>query len=458
MSTTVTTELQPQQQRVLDRLQRKTGLVVAHGLGSGKTLASIAAASEFPGDNLALVPASLEDNYLKEIAKHVKGEAPTGVSSLQRALRRQESPQKNLLIVDEAHRARNAGTKLNKFLNEYPANKKLLLTASPVYNSPSDIASLVNMAAGRPVVEEGREFDRKYVDRGTTNLLKAILFGTKGPSLKNSKELSARVSPWVDYHKSTGADFPREINELVRVPMSKEQTDLHAMAVNALPLNLKLRIRANLPVNKKGLSGINQFEAQTRQLSGSTGKYTTGVSKTSPKILKALDDLEDRMVRNPRHKAVIYSNYLDTLKDYSNELSRAGIPHATFSGEVQGKERDQLVRDYNAEKIKALLVSSAGGEGLDLKNTRQVQVLEPHWNEEKLKQVIGRAVRHKSHNGLPEKDRSVEVQRYITYPEYTGFRLLLKVKPIGVEDYLYNMSQNKERLNAQVKSLLTNRD
>jgi len=43
----VTTPLEPHQQRVIDRLMNQDGLVVAHGLGSGKTLSSIAAAEAF---------------------------------------------------------------------------------------------------------------------------------------------------------------------------------------------------------------------------------------------------------------------------------------------------------------------------------------------------------------------------------------------------------------------------
>ena len=68
----VTTELQPHQQRVVDRMQDddQRGLIVAHGLGSGKTLTSIAVADALglPAD--VVVPASLRANYMKEVQKH----------------------------------------------------------------------------------------------------------------------------------------------------------------------------------------------------------------------------------------------------------------------------------------------------------------------------------------------------------------------------------------------------
>ena len=43
------------------------------------------------------------------------------------------------------------------------------------------------------------------------------------------------------------------------------------------------------------------------------------------------------------------------------------------------KARQQDVDDYNAGKKKVILISSAGGEGLDLPNTTMVASLDGHW-------------------------------------------------------------------------------
>ncbi len=61
----LTTELLPHQQRVVERLRNQPGLLVAHGLGTGKTLSSIAAAEDTPGISRVLAPASLVANYKK---------------------------------------------------------------------------------------------------------------------------------------------------------------------------------------------------------------------------------------------------------------------------------------------------------------------------------------------------------------------------------------------------------
>jgi len=58
------------------------------------------------------------------------------------------------------------------------------------------------------------------------------------------------------------------------------------------------------------------------------------------------------------------------------------------------------------------LISQAGSEGLDFKFIRQVHVLEPWYNMNRIEQIIGRAVRTCSHKDLPFADRNVEIFLY----------------------------------------------
>ena len=48
-----------------------------------------------------------------------------------------------------------------------------------------------------------------------------------------------------------------------------------------------------------------------------------------------------------------------------------------------------------------------------MKRARVVIIMEPHWNDELIKQVIGRAARYESHSQLPESQRNVIVYRFI---------------------------------------------
>lgn len=65
------------------------------------------------------------------------------------------------------------------------------------------------------------------------------------------------------------------------------------------------------------------------------------------------------------------------------------------------------------EIIKILMITSSGSEGITLKNTRFVHLVEPYWHPVRTDQVIGRARRICSHKDLPESLRSVEVFVYL---------------------------------------------
>jgi hypothetical protein len=65
------------------------------------------------------------------------------------------------------------------------------------------------------------------------------------------------------------------------------------------------------------------------------------------------------------------------------------------------------------EIIKVLMITASGSEGINLRNTRYVHIMEPYWHPARLEQVIGRARRICSHKDLPEKLQTVEVFLYL---------------------------------------------
>lgn len=465
----IITPLKPHQQRVVDRIQTQPGLVVAHGVGSGKSLSSIAAAESLGGKTTVLAPAALGTNYRKEIAKHtVAPRAEYSVDSMQRsALARHVRPSK-LLVVDEAHRLRDSGTAAAEAVRGADAEKRLLLTGTAVYNRPHDLASLVNIAAGSNVLPADRKrFDEKFikatkVDPGfIARVFKGIKPGeTLG--LQNQAELGEVLRKWVDYHENSTEGFPARSDHTIEVPLSKSQQELYSTVVDEAPAWVKHKIKKNLPPSKAEAGQLNAFLTAARQVSTSEHGFNKDLgaidaAERSPKIITAVNNLKARIAANPEHRAVVYSNYLGSgLEPYSALLTKHGIPHANFTGDIPKKMRDQAVADYNAGKLKALLLSSAGGEGLDLKGTRQIQVLEPHFNKEKLEQVIGRGIRFKSHEHLPEDQRHVDVEHYHgTMPEPGRLaRLVGKKRDTGADEYLAGLSESKDQLNQQVKTLL----
>jgi hypothetical protein len=76
-----------------------------------------------------------------------------------------------------------------------------------------------------------------------------------------------------------------------------------------------------------------------------------------------------------------------------------------FTKEV-GNKRGELCRVF--------CITAAGAEGLSLKNVRGVHIMEPYWNDVRMAQVKGRAIRICSHQELPLNDRNVKIYTYLT--------------------------------------------
>uniref|UniRef100_A0A6C0JVE9 Helicase C-terminal domain-containing protein n=1 Tax=viral metagenome TaxID=1070528 RepID=A0A6C0JVE9_9ZZZZ len=77
-------------------------------------------------------------------------------------------------------------------------------------------------------------------------------------------------------------------------------------------------------------------------------------------------------------------------------------------------EGSAYINNHLGEICKVFCITSAGAEGLSLKNVRAVHIMEPYWNDVRLRQVKGRAIRIGSHLELPEEERNVSIYTYLT--------------------------------------------
>lgn len=470
----VLSELEPHQQRVVDRIQRddQPGLVVAHDVGTGKSLSSIAAGDALGLPGQTVTPASLVRNYEKELDRHLApGSARPNVHSLAQVRRGAVAPAApgGLLTVDEAHHLRNPDSAGYEQIRRLGANaaKRLYLTASPIYNHPVDIAPLVNLAANDKVLPETQAgFAHEYMR--TRKVDPGLLAGLAGVQAGEVDELDPRrtgalssaLRKWVDYHQNppNNADFPTRIDETIDVPVSSEQRKVYDTVMGKAPWWVRYKVRRGLPPSKAEAADLNAFSGGARQALLSPHVFSEGMdpSQHATKQRAAVDRLEQSIAQNPNHRAVVYAPYLDAgLEPYARLLDERKIPYGRFTGEVPKDVREQAVRDYNEGKLRALLVSDAGSEGLDLKGTRAVQVLAPAWNQERLNQIIGRGIRYKSHAALPEAERNVRVENYRSVlPKSMWQRLFGMHSDTSVDRYMDDVTANKERLNAQIRDVM----
>lgn len=462
----VKTPLQRHQQRVVKRIQEpdQPGLVVLHGLGSGKTLGALAAQDALRLPAKFVVPAALQENVEKEKAKHVEDGFPTETVSMQDMAMKQRPVEAPLLVVDEAHRAREPSTNTYQQLARSHANKRLLLTGSPFYNHPADIAPLVNLAAGRSVLPlDPTTFSDQYirgerVSPGLWGRVRGIQPG-EVPRLnpRRAKELQEVLSKWTDYHGGSTEGYPAVEHEDVRVPMTPDQLKVYDTMFDNAPPWVKYKVKSGLPPSKSEAKQLNAFLSGARQVSNTTLPFQPEDEASEPKVQAAFDRLKQQLDADPASKAVVYSNFLGAgLEPYKRRLDAAHVPYGEFTGEMPEAARNELVRRYNEGKLRALLLSSAGGEGLDLKGTRLMQLLEPHWNAEKLRQVEGRGARYLSHAGLPPEAQKMKVERYLATRPESGLleRWGLRKPGLSADEYLAQRSKEKDELINQFKALL----
>lgn len=444
-------EMQEHQKRLAEKLKNNPGVLAYWGLGSGKTLGAINAVDELGGKADVVVPASLKDNFIKEVKKKKSSPKNFNVSSYEKYTREQEPKNKDVLVLDEAHRIKNSGSKRSQAIqhlaNEY--KKVIMLSGTPIQNKPHEIASLINTLAKEkrfPVDE--KDFNAKYVDRDVYFPgFFARLMGKKPHeivSMKNKQDFQNRVHGLVDYYTPSKENFPDSEEEIVKVPMSPEQIELHKYYENRLPYSARVKLRNSLSPNKRDSSAINSFLSKTRQVANVSGRENTLVE--SPKIRALIDRISE--IKGPQ---VVYSNFLGSgIEPITEKLNSAGKRLGVFTGELSRNKKNELVHKYNKGLLDALLLSSSGGEGLDLKNTRAVHILEPHWHDPKIDQVIGRAIRYKSHEALPPEERKVQIYKYLSeYPEEKQLFGGKKKTSLSADEYLYNLAKKKQQLNEQ---------
>ena len=102
--------------------------------------------------------------------------------------------------------------------------------------------------------------------------------------------------------------------------------------------------------------------------------------------------------------------------------------------------------NLNGENIKVVLISQAGSEGLDFKAIRQVHIMEPWYNMNRVEQITGRAVRNLSHKDLPFEERNVEI--------YLHGTILKTAEEEAVDLYVYRVAELKAVQIGKVTRLL----
>jgi hypothetical protein len=185
----------------------------------------------------------------------------------------------------------------------------------------------------------------------------------------------------------------------------------------------------------------------------------------SPKIMRIIFN-----ILKTKGTVMIYSNYvemegLQMIKIYlsffgflsvdddkefdktkpssTDKLEKDGYRYCEFHGGIERDVRKVNKEIFNKKEnaygkfIKIIMISPAGAEGINLNNVRQVHILEPYWNEVRIEQVVGRALRFCQHRDLPMEERKVDIFRY---------KMVRKNKKQTTDEKLEDISRKKNNL------------
>jgi len=423
--------LKKHQLNVANFLIKERGVIVVHSVGTGKTLTAIATAQcllirKQVEKVIVITPTSLQDNFKKQMKMYsskidFKNYTFYTIQSLVVSLENNENLccPNSLVIIDEAHNLRTLDGVRFKYIEKYlkKASKVLLLTATPLINYRYDIINLVSLIRGE------KPISMDYFD---TLLLK-----------ENKKKLEAYLKNILSFYSKDSADdsnFPsKKINEVFLEMNSdylKSYENIENGKVSQIP----------------DFSGknINVFYNGVRRASNI-------IEKKSPKI----DWIKKKIVENIKSKFVIFSHFINMgIKPIMKVLDKYNVKYAHITGDLSINKRQEAVDAYNKNEITVLFISKAGSEGLDLKNTSYIIILEPAWNENSIEQIIGRGVRYKSHEGLPSSKKHVIIYKlYLVKPiEYKNLKKIIsnnyleyKDKILSVDLYLRNYSWLKQQ-------------
>ena len=200
-----------------------------------------------------------------------------------------------------------------------------------------------------------------------------------------------------------------------------------------------------------------------------------GLMIYSPKMLTVLELLKRgkglqmiysdfRNLEGIQIMSMVLSNngYVSYNKDYkykNTKNTKNNKPKfAIYSGAESHESRSELLNVFNSndnkngEIIKVLFISSAGVEGINLKNVREVYILDPYFHDTRTLQIIGRANRVMSHIELPEKDRDVTVYRFFSV--FTKKQLADTNDQITTDEYLLNLSIRKKKITDDILNMM----
>ncbi|MDQ7823373.1 MAG: SNF2-related protein [Candidatus Eremiobacteraeota bacterium] len=299
----------------------------------------------------------------------------------------------DMIIVDEAHFAKNRTTKRWKMLHSLRKHYILLLTATPLHNDLLELFNLITLLRPGHLRDE-RDFVARYVDKKDRR---------RPRNVDQLKELLSEVMVRTR-RASALVKFPQREAQTLKVEPSSEELSLYQEAtafIRSLSARQKIMRKLALMMLQQRLTSSpmaiaesigNLLQSENWNFTGSEcemlsrfqmkARAITRPSKAS-RLLSLITTLNE--------KVVLFTDHVPTQEYLRRFLAENRIPCSLYRGTNQ--EKLTALREF-AEPSQVLIVSKAGSEGLNLHHfSRSVVNYDLPWNPMRLEQRIGRLQR-----------------------------------------------------------------
>lgn len=403
-----------------EKYNKTKGLLVAHGMGSGKTLTSLWVAKEYVQKGRVDFVNILAPNVA--VGEFIGSFERAGITpSIARKIRvlthdefslnrRNRNFTNCLVIVDEAHIFTK--TKYNSLV-KYNVPYIMLLSGTPAPNTPDEIVPLINLLCTR---EKDRWTEAKWNSK-TTKVGDKIRFLKDKVSMYN-------IGSEHNYMKNRGTLF-EGANSFPGYKVTTRTAKL-SQHQNGLYLDLLRRIKKE----SKDAAGKYPFKARERAIvdskHGKKGKndVTSKVARVAKDIVVEIKKTHKSKKgatgakREHRGRLLLYASHKEVTKCLMKEIERLCeekkiIPQVRlYNGDTKDGDRLAMKEAFNNGELDLLIISKAGSVGLDLQCTSKVFLYDMWWNIPQINQIVGRAIRFRSHRKPPCAHEHVDVYIY----------------------------------------------
>ncbi len=400
----------PYQERGVAHLVAGGRALLADDMGLGKTVQAIAACETLRRQGeaervLIVTPASLKAQWASEIARYagrhavvVAGNAAQRRASLlsdapytvvnyevlwrDPELAREAAP--DVIVLDEAQRAKNFRTKTAALLRRLESRFCFVLTGTPVENRLDDLYSLMQVVAPEafgPLWRFNLDF---HVQTSRT----------RRSGYRNLGALRERIAPFVLRRKKEEvlSQLPPLVEQTRYVPLGQRQAEIEAgLRTDAAPLMATAQRRALTPEEQRRLM---MLLLKARQTCNAVELYDPALAGEGCGKLDELEQLVTEVVEQGGAKLLVFSEWTEMLKLAGARLEKLGVGYAFLHGGVPTEKRPALLERFREDgEARVLLSTDAGGVGLNLQVASYVVHLDLPWNPGRLDQRTARAHR-----------------------------------------------------------------